>query len=36
MIYGLEMMALWKRHEAELEEADMKKLRFLLRVTRID
>ena len=36
MCYGLETMALTKRHEAEMELAELKMLRFSLRVTRID
>ena len=36
MLYGLEMAALTKKQEAELEVAELKMLRFLLGMTRID
>ena len=36
MLYGLEMVALTKRREAETEVAELKMLRFSLEVTRMD
>ena len=36
MLYGLETVALTKRQEAEMEEAELKMLRFSLGVTRMD
>ncbi|MCJ8742901.1 hypothetical protein PDJAM_G00087620 [Pangasius djambal] len=36
MLYGLETVALRKRHESELEVAELKMLRFSLGVTRLD
>lgn len=36
MMYGLETMSLTKRHEEELEVGELKMLRFLLGVTRMD
>ena len=36
MLYGLETVALTKRQEAEMEVAELKMLRFLLGVTRMD
>ena len=36
MLYGLEMVALTKRQEAEMEVAELKMLRFSLAVTRMD
>ena len=36
MLYGLETVALTKRQEAEMEVAELKMLRFSLRVTRMD
>ena len=36
MLYGLEMAALTKKQEAELEVAELKMLRFSLGVTRMD
>ena len=36
MLYGLETVALTKRQEAEMEVAELKKLRFSLGVTRMD
>ncbi|KAI5106213.1 hypothetical protein C0J45_3910, partial [Silurus meridionalis] len=36
MLYGLETVALSKRHEVELEVAELKKLRFLLGVMMMD
>ena len=36
MLYGLETVALMKRQEAEMEVAELKMLRFSLRVTRMD
>ena len=35
-LYGLETVALVKRQEAEMEEAELKKLRFLFGLTRMD
>ena len=36
MLYGWETVALTKRHEAEMEVAELKMLRFSLGVTRMD
>ena len=36
MLYGLETVALTKRHEAKMEVAELKMLRFTLGVTRMD
>ena len=36
MLYGLETVAMPKRQEAEMEVAELKKLRFSLGVTRLD
>ena len=36
MLYGLETVGLTKRQEAEMEVAELKMLRFLLGVTRMD
>ena len=36
MLYRLKMVALTKRQEAEMEVAELKMLRFSLRVTRMD
>ena len=36
MVYGLETVALTKRHETEMEVAELKMLRFALGVTRMD
>ena len=36
MMYGLETVAVTKRHEAELEVAELKMLRFAMGVTRLD
>ena len=36
MLYGLETVALTKRHEAEMEVPELKMLRFSLGVTRMD
>ena len=36
MLYGLEMEALTKRHEADMDVAELTMLRFSLGVTRMD
>ena len=36
MLHGLETVALTKRHEAEMEVAELKRLRFSLGVARMD